>query len=343
ASTRADRAVVLDARGISEALFGDYMMTNMVAIGAAWQAGLLPITAESIETAIRLNGAQASANIKAFRAGRLAQHDPQALEHLLPKKPATLADRRDETLQALSAGDREWVETSVTAVGSLPAEARRQLQVRAVDLVGYQGRSLAAHYLDVIARVAARERDVAGGQSHFPVTQAVLRNLHKVLAYKDEYEVARLLTQDTFARRVADSFEGSTRISYNLQPPLARSFGMKRKVRLGPWFRPALVALAKLRFVRGTAFDPFGYMPVRRAERALAQWYEQLVAQVLPQLTLANWEAVVELLSLPEQVRGYEQIKLDTMARAKARVPALLAKLPSVAARPVANVERVTA
>ncbi|MBC5781475.1 indolepyruvate ferredoxin oxidoreductase family protein [Ramlibacter sp. USB13] len=333
-ATRGDRAITLDARAISEGLFGDYMMTNMVAIGAAWQAGLLPISAASIETAIRMNGAQAHANIQAFRAGRLAQHDAGALRKLLPRKPATLADRRDETLQSLSQDDHAWVRQAVAAAEGLPAEANRQLHVRTVDLLGYQGRRLAKAYVDTVAQVAARERAVAGVGSNMPVTQAVVRNLHKVLAYKDEYEVARLLTQQTFDARVAESFEGSTRISYNLQPPLARVFGMKRKMRLGPWFRPALVALAKLRFVRGTAFDPFGYMHVRRAERAWADWYRQLVADVLPRLTLANWEAVAELLALPDQVRGYEDIKLRAIDEAKAKAPALLAKLSQAAAEP---------
>jgi indolepyruvate ferredoxin oxidoreductase len=316
-------------------------MTNMVAIGAAWQAGLLPISAGSIETAIRMNGAQAQANIQAFRAGRLAQHDPAAMTALLPQKPATFADRRDETLQAFSTADREWVQHAVKTAADVPAEASRQLHVRAVDVVGYQGRALAQQYLDTIAAVAARERAVAGVHSQLPVTQAVIRNLHKVLAYKDEYEVARLLTQQTFAQRVAQSFDGRTRISYNLQPPLARVFGMKRKMRLGPWFRPALVALASLRFVRGTALDPFGYMTVRRAERALAEWYRQLVAQVLPQLTLANWEAAVELLSLPDEIRGYEDIKLKGIAEAKAKVPGLLARLSQPAAPQVSAVAEV--
>jgi indolepyruvate ferredoxin oxidoreductase len=339
-ATRGDRAITLDARGISEALFGDYMMTNMVAIGAAWQAGLLPITAGSLETAIRMNGAQAQANIQAFRAGRLAHHDPAAMKAWLPEQPATLADRRGETLQALSAADREWVQHAVDAVADLPAEAGRQLHVRAVDLVGYQGRALAQRYLATIAAVAARESGVAGAHSQMPVTQAVIRNLHKVLAYKDEYEVARLLTQQTFAQRVAQSFDGRARISYNLQPPLARLFGMQRKMRLGPWFRPALLALAKLRFVRGTAFDPFGYLAVRRAERALAEWYRQLVAEVLPQLTLANWEAAVELLTLPEEIRGYEDIKLKSIGEAKAKVPGLLARLSQRAApQPAGAVE----
>ena len=327
ASTLGERSVTLDARGIAEALFGDYMMTNMVAIGAAWQAGLLPISAASIEAAITLNGTQQEANILAFRAGRLRVHDAAALDRLIGTRQPLLADRSQEVASALTPAQRQFVDTSVHAVAGLSDEARRLLRLRTADLIAYQNQAWAATYVELVGRMAVRERTVAGTQSPLPVTQAVIRNLYKVMAYKDEYEVARLLTQETFAQRVAASFDGQVRMRYNLQPPLARTLGLKRKVALGPWFTPVLRLMAKLRVVRGTPLDVFGRMPVRREEKALIGWYRELVEQVLRQLSLANWETAVALLSLPDGIRGYEDLKTRAIGEAKARAGTLLAQL----------------
>ena len=159
------------------------------------------------------------------------------------------------------------------------------------------------------------------------LTPAVIRNLHKVMAYKDEYEVARLLTQDTFGQRVAQAFTGPVRVSYMLQPPLARFFGMKKKKAFGPWFRPALSLLARLKFLRGSVLDPFGYAHVRREERALVSWYQDLVRAVMARGQAADPALALELLSLPETVRGYEEIKLKAAAQARARASELMTRL----------------
>jgi indolepyruvate ferredoxin oxidoreductase len=190
-------------------------------------------------------------------------------------------------------------------------------------LTGYQDAAYAETYKAFVAQVQQAE-SVLGKTA---LSEAVARYLFKLMAYKDEYEVARLLTQDTFAQRVAASFDGQVRLRYNLQPPLARTLGLRGKVALGPWFTPVLRGLAKLRFVRGTPLDLFGHLPVRREEKALIGWYRDLVEQVLQQLSLANWETAVELLSLPDGIRGYEDLKTRAIAEARARAGELLTQL----------------
>jgi indolepyruvate ferredoxin oxidoreductase len=138
------------------------------------------------------------------------------------------------------------------------------------------------------------------------------------MAYKDEYEVARLLTKTDFERQIGETWDGVESIGYNLHPPILRALGWKRKMRFGPWFRAPLRALARLKALRGTPFDVFGYAKVRREERALIGWYRELIDQCLQKLTPANLSAAIELASLPDQIRGYEEIKRESIVRVKA-------------------------
>ena len=326
AATNGDGAIVVDARRLAEGLFGDYVMANMVTIGAAHQAGLLPISAASIETAIRLNGTQIEANVLAFRAGRLSQHDPAALTRLLDLPFPTLADRIEErTLRGRGDHDTEALMQALGSIAldeSLLATVRR----RTADLIDYQDRDYARRYLAQVATTARAERamSVAGA---LPVTEAVARNLYKLMAYKDEYEVARLLLQKTFSTRVQAMFTGPVRLVFNLQPPFLRWFGMQRKVRLGPWVRPFLGALATAKFVRGSMFDPFGYLQVRKEERALLDWYTDLLERTTVKLAPHNRAIVVELLSLPNDIRGYEHVKSSAIVEAKRKAALLVERL----------------
>jgi len=136
-----------------------------------------------------------------------------------------------------------------------------------------------------------------------------------------------LLTQPKFEDGLRDMFTGPVRINYNLQPPLARRIGVRRKVRLGPWFRPAMIVLARLKFLRGTPLDPFGRLPSRREERELVDWYLSLLDQILPKMRSENLSIAADILSLPNEIRGYEQIKSGSAATAKARVRELLGSL----------------
>ena len=168
----------------------------------------------------------------------------------------------------------------------------------------------------------------ARGERHaYEVTAAVADSLHKMMAYKDEYEVARLLTKSGFDKRVAEMFSGPVRLKYNLQPPLARTLGLKGKTRVGSWMHPLLKALAGLKFLRGTALDPFGALASRREERALLAWYEGLLAEGLGLLDARNAAQVAELMRLPESIRGYESVKSAAATQAQAQAKRLLSEL----------------
>lgn len=327
AAAREDGVLSMDARRIAEALFGDFMMTNMVAIGAACQAGWLPVRPDCIETAIGLNGVQVQANTMAFRAGRLWVHDCAQIEALGTLRPQPLSDR-SERLRALRDGGKLGALSPLeTRLSGLPATLRERVLLRSADLADYQSTAYAARYLTrVIAVLDAETAARKPGHNH-EVTAAVIDGLHKMMAYKDEYEVARLLTRSTFEQRVAEQFSGPVRLHYHLQPPLARTFGLKGKVRVGPWLRPALKALSGLRFLRGTVLDPFGAVAARREERALLAWYEDLLGEALPLLKASNAPRLAELLGLPDTIRGYEAVKSVNAAEAQARALQMLDEL----------------
>lgn len=323
ASTNGDAALAIDARQISEALLGDYLMTNMVAIGAAYQAGWLPISGASIKTAIELNGVQVQANLLAFDAGRMWQCDPQRMSVMMKPRSPLLANRINPT-PSLSVS--RALNDIYSANAAISASTKDIISKRFADLVDYQGLRYAHRYIDTVLRVADTERNV----THSPeetLIKTVARNLHALMAYKDEYEVARLLTCESFEQRLRESFNGPVRIKYNLQPPLGRRLGISRKVRLGPWFRPLMVVLARLKFLRGTPFDPFARLPSRCEERELIHWYLTLVDIALPLLRRDNIRKINELLSLPEDIRGFERVKSEAVEKAKQRARKLLSSL----------------
>lgn len=315
--------VVLDARRVAEGLFGDYVMTNMVTIGAAYQAGLLPITSKSIETAIRMNGRQVETNLLAFRAGRLSQSDPKALEAILARPYTTLADRIYEQQQRGDSDVRVESLLSSLAFANLDAETLLSIRIRIVDLIAYQNLAYATRYVEFL-KEAAKVEQAAANESDGKLTATIAKNLYKLMAYKDEYEVARLLTQRTFQERVQEMFTGPVRMKFNLQPPFVRSFGLRRKVAVGAWSRPFLKLLAKFKFVRGTVADPFGYLAVRREERELLSWYEMLLEQAVALYKAKEHEKAIALCGLPDGIRGYEHVKSKNIAEAKKKAEQLL-------------------
>ena len=197
-------------------------------------------------------------------------------------------------------------------------ELRRLLAVRVEDLVGWGGAGAAARYIDAIARVHAVEQARLPGST--AVTEAVARGLHKLTAYKDEYEVARLHVEG-----VRDLPRG-TKVSFHLQPPVLRALGMRRKVRLGRWFLPVLRLLRHGRRLRGSLLDPFAHAHVRRVERRLPGEYLALVDRALESLSPATAGTAIEIAQLPELVRGYEDIKLAGVDRFRRRAAELLAQ-----------------
>lgn len=322
-----DSVLTLDARRIAEALFGDFMMTNMVAIGAAYQAGWLPISAECIEAAIRLNGAQVEANTMAFRAGRLWVHAPERVEAMGSLKLRPLADRTERLRALRSEGTLKALARFDSALAKLPPHVRERVQLRSADLIEYQNSAYAARYLERVTASLRTEASARGEGHSYEVTAAIAESLHKLMAYKDEYEVARLLTISGFEKRVAERFSGSVRMKYNLQPPLARTLGLKGKVRVGRWIRPVLKTLASLKFLRGTALDPFHALASRKEERALLAWYEGVLGEGLKLLDAQNSGQVVELLRLPTTIRGYEAVKTAAATEAKVQADRLLTEL----------------
>jgi indolepyruvate ferredoxin oxidoreductase len=326
-AAREDGSVTLDARRIAEVLFGDFMMTNVVAIGAAYQAGWLPIGAEHIEAAIALNGTQVEANTQAFRAGRLWVHAPEEVEALGMLQPRPLADRTERLARLRGEGRFKALAAFESRLGKLPAPLRNRVMLRSGDLADYQDTAYAIRYLERVTGAAEREAAARREPHAFEVTSAVAESLHKLMAYKDEYEVARLLTKSSFDEGVAGMFNGRVRLKYNLQPPLARTLGLKGKVRIGGWICPVLKVLAAFKFLRGTSLDPFGAMAPRREERALLAWYEGVLDETLRLLDARNATQVTELLMLPTTIRGYETVKSKAAREAKTQAERLLTEL----------------
>jgi len=326
--TRPDRTLAVPARELAEALFGDFMMTNMVVLGAAWQAGLLPISAASIEQAITMNGVGVEANLQAFRHGRAWVADQDTIRRAAAPAPNPAGTPEEIALAALSKGGRAAVERlrDRAATAGLDETSRELLATRLADLADYQSPAYAGRYLDAVLAADARERAV--DPERHEITHAVIRNLYKLLAYKDEYEVARLYLQPAFDASMRTTFANPRQVRYQLHPPLLRALGLDRKLSLRPAVaRPAFRALRALRRLRGTPFDLFGYAKLRRTERELIGWYQDLVTRSLERLRPHNHDLVVALANLPDRIRGYEHIKLASAAATKTEAERLLDQL----------------
>ncbi|HEY8369911.1 MAG TPA: indolepyruvate ferredoxin oxidoreductase family protein, partial [Thermodesulfobacteriota bacterium] len=327
--TREGRNVYLDAEAIAEGLFADHMASNLVTLGAAYQAGYIPISAESIERAIELNGVAVEMNRQAFRWGRRYVADRAAVDAALRAasgQPAPEVASRGNGHAAspadrLSTRERAAADRLLAASGAT-GDLLRLLETRVPELIAYQNVRYAERYVDAVARVAREEQALRPGST--ALAEAFARNLFKLMAYKDEYEVARLLLRDEPTAEIRRYFPEGARVSYNLHPPLLRAMGLRRKLRLGPWFRPALAMLRGLKGLRGTPLDPFGRAEVRRVERALPAEYRGLVDRAL---AARDYDTAVALAELPDMVRGYEEIKLRSVAAFRAKAAELVARL----------------
>jgi indolepyruvate ferredoxin oxidoreductase len=313
--TRKDPNVYLDAQAMAEALFDDHMASNPILLGAAYQAGALPISAASIERAMRLNGVAIEMNLLAFRWGRMAVVDRKHVEAAVKQATGKLEQPR-----ALDAEARALVD-SVGATGEL----RRLLEVRVPELIAYQSAAYAGQYVDFVRRVAEEERRRVPGRTG--LAEAVARHLHKLMAYKDEYEVARLHLDAAVRAELEARFGPAIRLTWHLHPPILRALGWKRKVRFGAWFKPVLGALSALKGLRGTPLDIFGYAEVRRVERELIGEYRRMIEAALGRLGPQNHDTAVAIAELPDEIRGYERIKLDNVRRVREKAAQLLATL----------------
>jgi indolepyruvate ferredoxin oxidoreductase len=306
--TRKGENVFLDAVEVAETLFDDHMAANLLLLGAAYQAGAVPVSAKAIEEAIALNGVSVQMNTQAFRAGRLAVIDPVWAGSL--KRPRLGAA---EAFSELSAEARGLVER-VGATGEL----RRLLELRVPELIAYQDAAYAREYVDFVKKVHDAEQ--AAVPSETRLSEAVARILFKLMAYKDEYEVARLHLVTDLPSQLARRYPGGARVEYHLRPPWLRAVGMRRKLRFGGWFTAVFRLLAAMRGLRGTPFDVLGYTRVRRLERALPGEYRALIEKALTGLTPETHTRAVALANLPDLIRGYEEIKLRNVDRFREEV-----------------------
>ena len=296
----ADNLLDFDANRAADFLFGDTVFANMIMLGAAWQRGLVPVAREALMRAIALNAVAVDENKLAFACGRLIAADTNFAASL-GSEP-----KREETLDDM-------------------------INRRAAFLTDYQNASYAARYLDRVNQVRAAERAVRPGSEAF--SAAVATCLFKLMAYKDEYEVARLHRDAAFRNRLWQQFEGDFTVRYHLAPPFlaaghdARGRPLKRQ--FGAWIEPVFALLARLRFLRGTPFDVFGYTRERRTERALISWYSGLIDDLLPQLGGQPLDSLVAIASLPQDIRGYGPVKGAAIAAAKSKAVAMTNALAS--------------
>ena len=290
--TRKDRNLFLDASRLAEALFSSHLAANIFLMGATYQGGLIPISAAAIEEAIRLNKVDAERNLQAFLWGRKYYHDAPGVE-------ALIAPPQPESAQ--------------------PDPFAR----RVAELERFQNKAYAERYAAIVRDCEARQP---------ALRDTVVRYLYKLMAYKDEYEVARLLTDPAREAQVRGMWQEVDSIGYNLHPPLLRALGLERKLKLGGWFRCPLRLLASMKGLRGTAFDLFGRAEVRREERALIGWYEQLVRECLDHATPENLPLAREILELPDLIRGYEEIKLASVRKVRSEAAEKVAVLKQGAA-----------
>jgi indolepyruvate ferredoxin oxidoreductase len=308
-------AEFVDATRLATALMGDSIASNLFMLGYAYQRGLIPVSGEAIEQAIELNAAAVEQNRQAFRWGRRAAHDLASVE------------------VAARAAD------PVSAPRPIATTLDEIVALRAKDLGSYQNAALARRYRDLVAAVEVAEAERTPGRRG--LAETVARNYYKLLAYKDEYEVARLFSDPAFRQSLEGQFEGNWKVSFNLAPPLLAKrdpdTGHLVKREFGPWLLKVFRVLPHFRFLRGTALDPFGRTEERRRERALIAEYEALLREILAKLGHENHRLAVALADLPEQIRGYGHIKDASIERARAREAELLtdfrtARAPAVAA-----------
>ena len=298
----AGNAFFLDTAELSLRLMGDAVYGNLVLLGVAWQRGLLPLSQTAIDQAIQLNATAVEENRQAFLWGRRAAHDPQAVQQFCQPASEPAQRRLSENLD----------ETICRRVETLTA---------------YQD----ARYAERYRRLVEQVRDAESRLQSTALSEAVARSYFKLLAVKDEYEVARLYADPAFLQQLSDEFEGDFRLRFHLAPPLLTrpnpATGGIRKHGYGPWMLSVFRWLSKLKGLRGTFADPFGRTAERRMERQLLADYEADVNLILSRLGPETLTSAIELASIPEKIRGYGHVKAASVARARPRQDALRAHL----------------
>jgi indolepyruvate ferredoxin oxidoreductase len=285
-----------DAQSLAEEFLGDTVTANILAMGYAWQRGLVPISLAAMQRAIELNGVAVESNLLSFALGRLAAGNPAALRDAAP------AAAEDETLDGL------------IARGTL-------------HLTGYQNAAWARRFEATVRRAQQAEQTCAGHDASLPFARAVARSLMKLMSYKDEYEVARLYTDGGFRRQLADQFEGDLQLEFHMAPPLLarpKNGQPPKKIALGAWMLPAMKWLAKGKVLRGSVFNVFGHTEERRMERDLVTQFERRVDELTANLSADRLPSAIQIAALPLSMRGYGHVKIANVALARVREAELL-------------------
>ncbi|HWI10864.1 MAG TPA: DUF6537 domain-containing protein, partial [Burkholderiaceae bacterium] len=297
----------MDAQTLAEEFLGDTIVSNIVAMGYAWQRGLVPVGLAAMQRAIELNGVAVESNLLSFALGRLAAGNPAALRD----EASTKAD--DDTLEGLIA--------------------------RGINhLTGYQNAAWARRFEAAVRRAQQAEQACSGSDASLPLTRAVARSLMKLMSYKDEYEVARLYTDGGFQRQLADQFEGDVKLEFHMAPPLLarpKNGQPPKKIALGAWMLPAMKLLAKGKALRGSWFDLFGHTEERRMERNLVTQFERCIDELAANLTAERLPSAIQIAALPQSMRGYGHVKIANVALTRAREAELLHRfMPERYAKP---------
>jgi indolepyruvate ferredoxin oxidoreductase len=286
-----ERLETVQANKLMERIMGNTVYSNVFLLGYAWQRGLVPVALEALLRAIEINGVNIEENGRALSWGRIAAEDLQHVVHTAGLTTVTVTSKSLEDI----------------------------IEHRSALLVAYQNAQYAQEYGDLVLRVRDREQAVYPGST--ALTEAVAKYLYKLMAYKDEYEVARLYTDGDFLRKLGETFEGDYKLTFNMAPPIFNrgldALGRPKKSAFGPWMLAALKVLAKFKFIRGTAFDPFGRLADRREERELITDYRALLEEVMAGLQESNHAIAIDCASLPDQVRGYGPVKAESISEYK--------------------------
>ncbi len=307
AAAGADRVDFVEATRLATALMGDSIATNLFMVGYAWQKGLIPLSLAAIERAIELNGVAIEANRATLNWGRLAAHDPDRVNAAAGLVPQA-------------------------ATQSAPMSLEQLVERRAAMLVDYQDEAWAGRYRALVDAVAQAEKHAARDST--ALAEAVARSFHKLMAYKDEYEVARLYTDGSFLQKLQQTFDGEYSLRLHLAPTLLSRrdprTGELIKRSYGPWMLKAMRVLARMKRLRGTAFDPFGRTEERRTERALIDEYERTIRGLLGRLDITNLPVAIQLAGLPEKIRGFGHVKQRNLEQARREQELLLRRFGEV-------------
>ena len=302
-----DATTFIDGTGLATAILGDSIATNLFMLGYAWQKGLIPLSLQALERAIELNDVAVETSKRTFAWGRLAAHN----------------------LAAVQAAAKPTLRVEKPVARTLPEIVAKRVEL----LTAYQNKAYADRYSTFVDKVAKAEKAKAPGRSG--LAEAVAKSLYKLMAYKDEYEVARLHSDGEFLKKLGSQFEGDYRITFHLAPPLIAErdpeTGQLKKREFGGWMMPVFRLLASLKGLRGTAFDIFGYSDERKMERRLIGEYEATLDQVLATLDQGNHALAVQIANVPESMRGFGHVKEKNVKAAKEREASLLAAYRSPA------------